>query len=183
MIETSQTVQKNVKTNVNNSLDVDSNRNRTTPEQHEKSGFSAYQAKNLLSDRNIIELNSADSVELLQLPGIVPVFAGRIIRYRKILGGFCSVDQLSEVYGMTPDKTERLEGLISVDKSLLTPIRLNFADYNLLSRHPYVRGNEAKKIIGWRAANGPYTEAAELLRNRILDSIQFRKLEPYLSCQ
>ena len=35
-----------------------------------------------------IHLNTADSVQLLPLPGIGPVFAGRIIRYRNLLDGY-----------------------------------------------------------------------------------------------
>jgi len=40
-----------------------------------------------------IPINSADSVQLLPLPGIGPVYAGRIIRYRELLGGYVQTDQ------------------------------------------------------------------------------------------
>ena len=48
----------------------------------------------------ILELNSADSIQLLDIRGIGPVFASRIIRYRNLLGGYYVVTQLKEVYGM-----------------------------------------------------------------------------------
>ena len=51
-----------------------------------------------------VELNSADSLELLGLKGIGPVFASRILKYRNLLGGFYSVSQLLEVYGF-PEET------------------------------------------------------------------------------
>ena len=35
----------------------------------------------------LLDLNRADSADLLPLPGIGPVFASRIIRYRDLLGG------------------------------------------------------------------------------------------------
>jgi competence protein ComEA len=44
-----------------------------------------------------VELNSADSTDLVELYGIGPVFANRILKYRDLLGGFYSVNQLLEV--------------------------------------------------------------------------------------
>ena len=52
-----------------------------------------------LSINNLIELNLADSLQLVSLPGIGPGYTKRIIKYREKLGGFYSVEQLSEVYG------------------------------------------------------------------------------------
>jgi len=46
-----------------------------------------------------IDLNEADSLELQYLPGIGPVFASRIVRFRESLGGFHHVSQLMDVYG------------------------------------------------------------------------------------
>lgn len=47
-----------------------------------------------------VELNSADSSELLKINGVGPVFASRIIKYRNKLGGFATTEQVTEVYGM-----------------------------------------------------------------------------------
>ena len=42
----------------------------------------------------VVELNSADSTTLRRVPGIGPVFASRIVRFRSLLGGFYTVSQL-----------------------------------------------------------------------------------------
>jgi DNA uptake protein ComE-like DNA-binding protein len=131
----------------------------------------------------LIELNATDSVELTSLPGIGPVFAGRILRYRQALGGFSTVDQLLEVYGMTPEKFRNLIGLVKADYSLITPIRLNFADYGSLNRHPYIDSRQAVRIIDWRSAHGAFTKKEVLLENGFFDENTFRKLEFYLTCQ
>lgn len=134
-------------------------------------------------DRTVFELNSADSTVLIRLPGIGPVLAGRIIRYRNLLGGFTSVDQLSEVYGMTQERWVGMAERVSVDTSLVKPVRINFAGFQQLSRHPYIRRELAGRIIDWRSANGPVSELSAMMIAGILDSVQFRKLRPYLTCQ
>ncbi|MEM9858315.1 MAG: helix-hairpin-helix domain-containing protein, partial [Bacteroidota bacterium] len=45
------------------------------------------------------DINEADTTQLKQLKGIGSVFSRRILKYRKLLGGFVTSDQLSEVYG------------------------------------------------------------------------------------
>src|SRR5205085_1585382 len=52
----------------------------------------------------IIDINAADTTEFISLPGIGSKLATRIVRFRERLGGFSTVDQLGETYGI-PDST------------------------------------------------------------------------------
>lgn len=133
--------------------------------------------------RELIELNLADSVSLLSLPGIGPVFAGRIVRYREILGGFHAAGQLGEVYGFTGERLAGLASLVTVDTSLLKPLRVNFADEKSLSRHPYISAWQAGRIVSLRSANGPFERKEQLLENQIFDLPGFLKVKPYLTCR
>jgi DNA uptake protein ComE-like DNA-binding protein len=139
--------------------------------------------ENQRAEYGIIEINASDSAVLTSLPGIGPAFAGRIIRYRNVLGGFHSTGQLLEVYGMTPEKFQQFSNYIEVDKSLIKPLRLNFADSKSLSQHPYLSYLQARKIVDWRSANGPMTRKEILLEKNVLDLATYSKVEPYLSCQ
>ncbi len=47
-----------------------------------------------------IDINTADTTALIALPGIGSKLAGRIVSFRDKLGGFNSVNQISEVYGL-----------------------------------------------------------------------------------
>ncbi|MGK5533059.1 helix-hairpin-helix domain-containing protein [Streptomyces sp. URMC 129] len=48
----------------------------------------------------VVSLNSATAEQLQTLPGIGPVLAEHIVGYRQEVGGFTSIDQLSEVSGI-----------------------------------------------------------------------------------
>ncbi|NLT52891.1 MAG: hypothetical protein GXX85_18450 [Ignavibacteria bacterium] len=131
----------------------------------------------------IVELNRTDSAGLLDLPGIGPAFAGRIIRYRNILGGFVSPDQLMEVYGMTRERMDQFLPFVTADTALVRPIRINFADIRTIAGHPYIDREEAARIVDFRSANGPFTSPAELLDHQLVNGEKFRKVGPYLSCR
>jgi competence protein ComEA len=61
-----------------------------------------------------LDLNAADSLALLSLPGIGPAYASRILAYRRAHGGFTSVEELRQVKGIGPKRLERLRALVAV---------------------------------------------------------------------
>jgi competence ComEA-like helix-hairpin-helix protein len=60
-----------------------------------------------------VDLNRASPEELMQLPGIGPVLAGRIVAARAADGTFTSVDDLRRVSGVGPARIERLRSLVT----------------------------------------------------------------------
>lgn len=62
----------------------------------------------------LVNLNTADSVELVALPGIGAKLAHRILEYRKEIGRYTSADQLMEVYRFPDSTFRRLKQLIIV---------------------------------------------------------------------
>ena len=131
----------------------------------------------------IVELNSADSVDLVRLNGIGPVFAARIIKYRNLLGGFYAKNQLLEVYNFPKETYDNIEEYISVDTSLLKTIRINFADFSELLRHPYLNKEQVQAILNYREQNGAFNFIGELDKSEVLDSVTFNRIKPYLSCR
>lgn len=96
-----------------------------------------------------VELNSADSVQLEKLSGIGKILAARIIKYRNRLGGFYSVTQLKEVYGIRDSLYNVIiqKNNITVDTSLIHKINIQTADFKALIRHPYFNKDIVVKIL------------------------------------
>ena len=128
-----------------------------------------------------VELNQADSLTLQKVPGIGPVFSRRIIKYRDLLGGFYTVHQLAEVYGIDADKYAALEPWFTVDTALVRPLIVNQADYRTLIRHPYLNKQQTKILLRLIERKGKLQSWEEL---RLLDEFppgEIERLRYYLS--
>jgi len=65
-------------------------------------------------DSSKVNLNSATSTELMQLPGVGEVTAEAIISHRESVGSFSAVEELLDVSGIGPAKFEKLQDLVAV---------------------------------------------------------------------
>ncbi len=128
-----------------------------------------------------IELNSADTSKLIQLNGIGPKLSVNIIKYREQLGGFYSVNQLSEVWGISTETFNKIKNQLWVDKKHIKKINLNEITYNELNLHPYFKGNLCKEIIELRKKKGYHFENIEEIKEiGLINDEIFRKIAPYL---
>ncbi|RLD54285.1 MAG: hypothetical protein DRI97_11795 [Bacteroidetes bacterium] len=127
-----------------------------------------------------IDINRADSVQLLPLPGIGPVFAGRLIKYRGLLGGYAFLDQLKEVYGMSIETFDLIADLILIDTTLIIKLDLNRATFRELLRHPYLEYEDVKALVNYRDFAEIIQSFQELEDNFILPDSVLDRVEPYL---
>ena len=126
----------------------------------------------------IFELNNVDSTNLVMIPGIGPVLASRIIRYRKLLGGFYTVGQLKEVYGISKDNISIVSASLTVDPSLLKPFNINFSTIQELGHHPYIGFRTARKLVRLRDKKGKFLSSDEL--STVITPDSLIRLTPYL---
>ncbi len=134
---------------------------------------------NLKIETASFDLNSADSTQLKQLPGIGNVLSTRIVKYRDLLGGFYSVSQLKEVYGLSEQTIQLIEDKVTVDITRIKKLNINFADENELSRHPYLKKNLARQIVKFRTKNGSIRDLATLRDSMILNIDEYKRIIPY----
>ena len=68
-------------------------------------------------DANKIDINTATTEELMQLKGIGPKYAARIIEYREKHGPFKTPEDLMQVSGIGQKTFEKNRGIIIVEKA------------------------------------------------------------------
>lgn len=132
-----------------------------------------------LKNETLLDLNSADSIQLKVLPGIGNVLSKRIVKYRDLLGGFYSEQQLKEVYGLNELNINQLSGKVTFDLKRIRKIDYNFADVKELARHPYLKKNLAEKIVNFRAKYGSIKDLEILRDSMILNIEEYQRLRPY----
>lgn len=123
-----------------------------------------------------VELNSADSLALLPIPGIGPSFSKRILKYRDLLGGFYQKEQLMEVYGFTEEMFHQISPFISINPDLIRKLNLNTSDFKSINRHPYLSYEQTKSIVN--ARNKQKLDSVGF-KTLLQDEALFRQLRPY----
>ncbi|MBR5167968.1 MAG: helix-hairpin-helix domain-containing protein [Salinivirgaceae bacterium] len=131
----------------------------------------------------IVELNTADSTQLVAMYGIGPTTARRIISYRRLLGGFYSVEQLREVQNFNEETYIKLYPQFAVDTSKIKRINLNDFKYNDLKRHPYVTTAQLNSIMNYKKLMGRFNAVGDLLKYHLLDTLTYERVQPYLEAR
>lgn len=151
--------------------------NREEPEKPQEQKTNYIQKR----DDIIIELNEADTASLQQIRGIGRAYARRIVSYRNVLGGYYSVEQVREVYGMRAETFEQFKHSLTADGNLIEKINVNTASIEKLKKHPYIKTfQKAKAIYEYRRKKVKLTHIDEL---RVLDELneeEINRLTPYL---
>jgi len=130
----------------------------------------------------VLDINQADSMAWERLPGIGEKLSSRIVRYRERLGGFISMAQLKEVYGISDSLIQALHPHLVLKKDFLPrKLMINEADYGMLRKHPYVTHSMVKILLAFRKQHGIIENEGVLMKINGLDSIEIKKLLPYLS--
>ena len=131
----------------------------------------------------LVEINSADSTEWVRLNGIGPYYAKRIIKYRNLLGGFSSKEQLREIYNFPEETYAMIQQRIYVDTLKISKLRINFLEYADLLRHPYLNKNDVKLILNTREKKGAFQNDLEVGAIKGIDAETFSKIRPYITCR
>jgi competence protein ComEA len=142
--------------------------------------FQERSAPETLKRRPMFDVNKADTSALKTINGIGEKLSMRIIKYRDVLGGFVSMDQLRDVYGLDSLVINRLIETSFIEDGF-SPVKLdiNRATEKELSAHPYIN-KMAKIIVSYRFQHGDFI-AVEDIRNVVkLDEKSFQRILPYI---
>lgn len=129
----------------------------------------------------VVELNSADTVQLKNLKGIGSYFAKKIVERRDKLGGFYSVDQLVEIYNLNPDVITQNKERLRIDLTRIKKININSANFDQLKIHPYLGYKMALAIIKYRDQHGKFTAIKEISNSVLISDSVYSKIAPYFA--
>ncbi|MHC1779291.1 MAG: ComEA family DNA-binding protein [Bacteroidales bacterium] len=128
----------------------------------------------------IVELNSADSMLLLSLPGIGPYYASKILDFRRRTGGFAYTGQLLDIKGIDNEKFNLLKDKISADSNSIVKRELSSVKEGELSRNPYIGSYLARAIVRFvESYKEQPVEVAHLAVNNVINKELLRILLHY----
>lgn len=130
--------------------------------------------------KKVVEINSADSVELVGLYRIGPATASRIIDYRNKLGGFLKLEQLTEIWGFDEDVLYDLNGKVTVDASKAIIYNINKVSADELKTHPYFKYKLSNAIVNYRKQHGNFVKMDDLKNIVLINDSIYKRITLYL---
>jgi len=151
----------------------------TIKESKVKDDFELNQNAIIAKPLVIYELNSASIKELISIDGIGEFTANGILKHKKLIGGFHSVTQLKEVYGIGDDNYDKIIKQIEIDKSELIKINVNELSIFELKEHHYISWNIAEAIINNRLGH-KLTDLHFLVTDNVVNKVKLEVILPYI---
>jgi len=130
-----------------------------------------------------IDINEADTSAFIALPGIGSKLANRIINFRDRLGGFYSVEQIAETYGLPDSTFQLIKPRLECASVTIRKININTADAGTLKLHPYIRWNIANAIVQYRQQHGAFRSPEELQQIVLITPELYQKIIPYVTVE
>lgn len=128
----------------------------------------------------ILNLRTADTTELKMIRGVGSYRAKQIVRYRDALGGFVRVEQLREVEGMELVADSVMKHFV-LDSANVKQLNVNSMGVRQLSRHPYLRFEDAKAIYELRRRKIKLDSIEQLYELETMSEETIKKVAPYLN--
>jgi competence ComEA-like helix-hairpin-helix protein len=161
--------------------------NNKTKEYNTKDDSKNYTASNATYTKKdyynfTIEVNSATAEDFEKLYGIGKVYAARIVTFRDKLGGFYSVDQLKDVWGIEDSTYQKFKKNLTIKPAKIQKLNINTATFEELTANPYFFSTVAKQIIGYRSKVKPFATVDDIKNLYYVRDHpeQFNKMAPYV---
>jgi DNA uptake protein ComE-like DNA-binding protein len=111
----------------------------------------------------VLDINQASQEDLVKIYGIGEALSIRILKQKEILGCFVSMEQMNDVWGLSPEVIYELNTHFkAVIPSTFKKIAINEASLKELSQFSYFRYALAKQIVIYRSMNGNINNIEDL---------------------
>lgn len=133
----------------------------------ENKGFVKYEKQTFVKADKIpiLDVNSASAEDFMKINGIGAGYSERILKFRESVGGFVSMRQMEDVWGLPPEVITKLNASFKIEKQpALKKIDINNASVKEIANFPYFRYAMAKEIVMCRSMNGDFKNATDLTK-------------------
>ncbi len=122
----------------------------------------------------VVDINQATKADLMKVYGIGDKISDRILEYKNKLGAFVSMEQLDDVWGLSPEVIAKLNQNFEVKSTAgIQKININNASIKELSHFPFFKYALAKEIVVFRSMNGDIkTEDLSKIKGFPVDKIK-----------
>jgi DNA uptake protein ComE-like DNA-binding protein len=128
-----------------------------------------------------VDISSADTNLFISLPGIGGKLAGRIVKFRDRLGGFNSVEQVGETFGLPDSTFQKIKSRLYLKDRVIKKININTATVEEMKVHPYIRYVIANAIYQYRLQHGNFNTITDIQNVIPVTADIYKKLFPYLT--
>jgi competence ComEA-like helix-hairpin-helix protein len=103
----------------------------------------------------VLDINQATKEDLVKVYGIGDKISDRILEQKEKYGAFVSMEQMDDIWGLSPEVLEKLKSSFAV-KSVTNckKININNASVKELTQFPFFRYQLAKDIVVFRTMKG-----------------------------
>ena len=124
-----------------------------------------------------VDINTADTTDLMRIPGIGSYRSSKIVEYRRKLGGFVNAEQVMEACDLPDELLQWVK--VNVDVPV-RKVNVNKLSLQRLMNHPYITFYQARAIVEYRQAHGDLKGVEDLKGLEGFTPLKIEKLQPYL---
>jgi len=146
---------------------------------YEKSNFKDFTKKEKIT---VLDINQATKEDLIKIYGIGDGISERILKQKESLGGFVSMSQMEDVWGLSPEVIAELNKYFKVGAlPSVKKIEINNISTKEMSKFPYFRYALAREIVTFRSMNGGIKSAEDLTKIKGFPVEKVKIIALYLS--
>jgi len=138
---------------------------------------------NTTTKKNIVikDINAATSEDLISLFGIGEATANRILKYKESFGNFVSMEQMNDVWGLSPEVLQELDTHFKIiKKPTITKISINELNSKDLAKFPYFKYPLSREIIIFRSMNNGIHSVEDLSKIKGFPVEKIKIIDLYL---
>jgi competence protein ComEA len=153
----------------------------------------AYDQQTEVLRTGLIDVNTANAMELQLLKGIGTTKADAIVKYRETNGSFSKKEDIMNVPGIGPATYEKIKDRLQITEKSMDEskqeqhhseeerININRASQLQLEKLPGIGPVKARSIVEYRELNGDFNDLPDLILVKGIGEKTFEQIKPMIT--